>query len=182
MRKIQEILRLHFEQKLGQRQIARSANVSQSTVHEYLARMNAAGLRLPHAPNATPVWTVYTYDGSGRTISAASPDGSATTYAYQGNTVTVTDPAGKWKKFTMDAMGNLTSVLETDPTLGQVTTNYSYDMLNHLTNVSMPRGSTTQTRTFNYTSGTTVGAHLLSATNPENGIHVAVLLRADVHR
>ena len=47
MRKIHEILRLHFEQKLGQRQIARSANVSQSTVHEYLARMNAAGLRWP---------------------------------------------------------------------------------------------------------------------------------------
>jgi len=43
MRKIQEILRLHFEQKLGQRQIARSANVSQSTVHQYLARMKAAG-------------------------------------------------------------------------------------------------------------------------------------------
>ena len=47
MRKIHEILRLHFEQKLGQRQIARSANVSQSTVHDYLARMNAAGLRWP---------------------------------------------------------------------------------------------------------------------------------------
>src|SRR5687768_16116987 len=47
MRKIKEILRLHFEQNLGQRQIARSVNVSQSTVHEYLARMNAAGLRWP---------------------------------------------------------------------------------------------------------------------------------------
>jgi transposase len=47
MRKIKEILRLHFEQKLGQRQIARSANVSQSTVHEYLARMKAAGLDWP---------------------------------------------------------------------------------------------------------------------------------------
>jgi DNA-binding transcriptional regulator LsrR (DeoR family) len=42
MRKIQEVLRPHFEQTLGQRQIARSANVSQGTVHEYLARMNAA--------------------------------------------------------------------------------------------------------------------------------------------
>ena len=50
MRKIQEILRLHFEQKLGQRQIARSANLSQSTVHGYLARMNAAGLRWPLDP------------------------------------------------------------------------------------------------------------------------------------
>jgi DNA-binding transcriptional regulator LsrR (DeoR family) len=38
MRKIREILRLHWEQKLGQRQIARGASVSQSTVHEYLAR------------------------------------------------------------------------------------------------------------------------------------------------
>ena len=47
MRKIREILRLHFEQKLGQRQIARSVNTSQSTVHEYLARMKAAGLRWP---------------------------------------------------------------------------------------------------------------------------------------
>jgi transposase len=47
MRKIKEILRLHFEQKLGQRQIARSANVSQSTVHDYLARMKDAGLKWP---------------------------------------------------------------------------------------------------------------------------------------
>jgi transposase len=47
MRKIKEILRLHFEQKLGQRQIARSVNISQSTVHDYLARTKAAGLCWP---------------------------------------------------------------------------------------------------------------------------------------
>lgn len=47
MRKIKEILRLHFEQKLGQRQIARSVHTSQSTVHDYLARMKAAGLTWP---------------------------------------------------------------------------------------------------------------------------------------
>lgn len=33
----------------------------------------------------------------------------------------------------------------------------------------MPRGSNTQTRTFVYKTGTTVGGLLLSATNPENG-------------
>src|SRR5437588_4764144 len=70
----------------------------------------------------------------------------------------------------LDAMGNLTTVSETDPTLGPVTTAYTYDMLSHLTRVSMTRNGTPQTRTFNYTSGTTVGAHLLSATNPENGL------------
>lgn len=47
VRKIKEILRLHFEQKLGQRQIARSINTSQSTVHEHLARRKAAGLCWP---------------------------------------------------------------------------------------------------------------------------------------
>jgi len=38
---------LYFEWKLGQRQIARSANISQSTVHEYLTRFTAAGLSWP---------------------------------------------------------------------------------------------------------------------------------------
>ena len=36
MRKTREVLRLYFELKLRQRQIARSANVSQSTVRNHL--------------------------------------------------------------------------------------------------------------------------------------------------
>ena len=51
----------------------------------------------PYAPGATPVWTTYTYDGSGRTLTVTAPDGSVTRYAYAGNQTTVTDPAGKWK-------------------------------------------------------------------------------------
>ena len=47
MRKIHEVLRLHYDHKLGQRQAARSAAVSQSTVHEYLARFAASGLSWP---------------------------------------------------------------------------------------------------------------------------------------
>jgi len=122
----------------------------------------------PYAPNGTIYWTTYAYDGLGRTTKVTAPDGSVTQYAYQGNMVTATDPAGKWKKFTMDAFGNLTQVDETDPTLGAVSTYYTYDILNHLTQVRMPRGANTQYRTFDYTGGTsTVGALLLSATNPE---------------
>ncbi len=49
MRKTREVLRLYFELKLRQRQIARSANVSQSTVHEYVERFRAAGLKLAAA-------------------------------------------------------------------------------------------------------------------------------------
>jgi transposase len=47
MRKINEVLRLHFEQQLGQRQIGRAINTGQSTVHDYLARFAAAGLSWP---------------------------------------------------------------------------------------------------------------------------------------
>jgi RHS repeat-associated protein len=124
----------------------------------------------PYAPGGSDAWTTYTYDASGRTLSVALPDASTTSYIYQGNTVKVTDPASKWKTFTMDAFGNLTSVVEPDPSpLGNVTTSYTYDVLNHLTQVSMPRGTTTQTRTFSYNTGTTVTGFLQSATNPENG-------------
>src|SRR5438270_12412368 len=69
----------------------------------------------------------------------------------------------------MDAFGNLTQVIEWDPegTGTQYTTTYAYDMLDHLTTVTMPRPSGTQTRSFSY--GNPPGAFLLSATNPENG-------------
>ena len=50
MRKIREVLRLRFDHQLGQREIARSAVVSQSTVHEYMARFAASGLAWPVAP------------------------------------------------------------------------------------------------------------------------------------
>ena len=39
MRKIKEVLRLRFELGLGQRAIARACSISQSTVHEYLKRV-----------------------------------------------------------------------------------------------------------------------------------------------
>ena len=47
MRKTREVLRLYFDLKLGQRQVAHSANISQSTVHDYLERFTAAGLSWP---------------------------------------------------------------------------------------------------------------------------------------
>jgi len=128
----------------------------------------------PYAPGGSDAWTSYGYDASGRTLTVLLAEGSTTTYQYAGNWVSVTDAAGHWKSFNMDAFGNLTSVIEPDPTLGvNVATNYTYDVLSHLTQVSMPRGNTTQTRTFNYNlpspNNTTVTGFLQSATNPENG-------------
>jgi RHS repeat-associated protein len=114
-------------------------------------------------------WTTYTYDGIGRTLAVQQPDGaSTTTYVYTGNQTKVIDPAGKWKQFTNDVLGNLTTVVEPDPAnqpSGTLTTSYTYDWMGHVTQVTMPRGATTQTRTFVYDNA----GRLTSATNPENG-------------
>ena len=110
---------------------------------------------------ANIAWTSYVYDGLGRTVTETAPDGSVTGYVYQGNTTKITDPAGNWKRYTNDALGNLAMVEEPNPANGQVdnpatnfVTNYSYDLENHLTQVQMPRpnggGTYTQTRTFSY--------------------------------
>lgn len=101
-------------------------------------------------------------------MSVALPSGQGTTtYVYQGNATIVTDPAGKWKKFINDAFGNLVQVIEPEPAGGaDLNTYYTYDLLNHLTQVSMPRGTATQTRTFVYDSTT---QRLMSATHPESG-------------
>lgn len=122
----------------------------------------------PYAPGGAVYWTTYTYDALGRTVAVAHPDNSGTTtYTYQGNTVTVTDPAGKWKRYTTDAFGNLTRVTEPNPAGGaDHETYYAYDLLDHLTGVTMPRDGVTQTRTFTYDATT---QRLMSVTHPETG-------------
>jgi uncharacterized protein RhaS with RHS repeats len=56
-----------------------------------------------------------------------------------------TDPAGKWKSFTMDAMGNLTQVNEPNPAGGaDLVTTYTYNAANKLTQAAMTRGTATQ--------------------------------------
>ena len=71
----------------------------------------------PYAPpNSTPTATKYTYDALGRTVNVLLADAAShTTYVYQGNFTTITDPAGNWKQYASDALGNLVMVLEPDP-------------------------------------------------------------------
>ena len=128
--------------------------------------MKLRRVSMPYAPGGTPVWAAtYGYDGSGRTLTVTAADGSVTRYTYIANQTTVTDPAGKWKLSVTDGLGNLTQVQEPNPAGGaNLITNYTYDTMGHLTDVSMPRSTGTQTRHFVYT-----GSDMTSATNPENG-------------
>ena len=110
----------------------------------------------PYSPGGTDAWTSYTYDFLGRTLAVTLPDGASTTkYTYQGNWTTVADPAGKWKQYQSDVFGNVLNAVEPDPlaspvlttapstpstsVTGTLVTSYTYDALNHLVNVSMPR-------------------------------------------
>jgi RHS repeat-associated protein len=64
-------------------------------------------------------------------------------------------------------MGNLKQVNEPNPAQGaDYVTSYTYDLLSHLTQVSMPRPSGTQTRTFVYDP---TAQRLSSETHPESG-------------
>lgn len=127
----------------------------------------------PFNPNTeTPVFTTYTYGALGRITSVIQPANSgSTSYVYAGNIVTVTDPGGRWKKYTSDVFGNVTQVNEPNPAGGSdYITNYTYNQFDKLTMVSMPRTMPggyvfTQTRTFVYDPQ----QRLSSVTHPESG-------------
>ena len=51
MKKIREVLRLHYELKLSQRQISKSVFIAQSCVYEYLVRAKMANLTWPLPEN-----------------------------------------------------------------------------------------------------------------------------------
>jgi len=122
----------------------------------------------PYAPGGPVYWTTYSYDALGRTLTVTLPNNSGTTsYAYQGNQVTVTDAAGKWKKYTTNAMGELVQVTEPNPGGGaNLETYYTYTITGKLGQASMTRGSVTQVRTWNYDPAT---QRLTSVTHPESG-------------
>lgn len=103
----------------------------------------------PYAPGGTVYWTTYSYDALGRTVSVAHADGaSVTATSYAGNTVTTTDPAGKWKTVETDALGNSVKTTEPNPAGGaNLETTFTYNVLNQMTQAQMTRNSVTQTRT-----------------------------------
>jgi YD repeat-containing protein len=132
----------------------------------------------PYKPGNPVVWTTYTYDELGRAVTVTHPPNTGssgisgtTSYLYIANTVKFTDPAGRWKKYTMDGYGNLTRVDEPKPASGTYVTTYTYSEFNQLKTVSMNRDgyngntplSVNQTRTFAYDGN----QRLQSTTFPE---------------
>jgi RHS repeat-associated protein len=100
----------------------------------------------------------YTIDGSTPSETHGTVYGSAISVA---STMTINAIAYE-TGYTDSSVASATYTI-TPAALNYVTT-YTYDLMNHLTGVSMTRPTGTQTRTFVYS-----GNLLMSATNPENG-------------
>ena len=115
----------------------------------------------------TAVYTTKLYDGANRVLSVQAPDGSVTVSAYDGNSVTVTDPASVSRKTTTDSAGRLTGVVEYPCVSGGAcnpstyTTAYAYDLLDDLKTVTQ----SSLTRSFSYDWL----KRLVQSTNPESG-------------
>jgi RHS repeat-associated protein len=105
-------------------------------------------------------WTESRFDGLGRPLTTILPDTTQSTVSYSGNCSTATDPASKSRKSCSDGSGRMTKVYE-DPSSANYETDYTYNVLDALTQVS--QGS--QTRTYAYDGM----GRLTSSTTPESG-------------
>ena len=75
MRKVKDLLRMHFELGLSNRQIASSLNISPATVWDALARAKAAGLSWPLDPNQDDAWLeIKIYQTQPGAIAKVAPD------------------------------------------------------------------------------------------------------------
>lgn len=91
------------------------------------------------------LFTNYTYDPLGRTLTTANAVGTAVN-AYSGWVTTTTDPNGDIKDYIQDAFGNLAQVVE-HGAASNATTTYMYDAANNLANITDALGNV---RTFTY--------------------------------
>jgi YD repeat-containing protein len=99
--------------------------------------------------------------------SITTPDTAVVSTSYSGNTVTVTDQAGKARKSVTDALGRLTDVYE-DPAGLNYQTSYLYDVLDNLVKVTQG----TQQRFFMYDSLN----RIIRTRNPEQRIRASLNL------
>ncbi|HEX6045429.1 MAG TPA: RHS repeat-associated core domain-containing protein, partial [Pyrinomonadaceae bacterium] len=134
--------------------------ISVQTQYDALGRAYKSSNPFRPWQSESAVWTTQAFDALGRVVSVTTPDSAAVSTAYSGNSVTVTDQAGKAKKTVTDALGRLVEVYE-DPNGLNYQTTYSYDVLDSL--VKVTQGS--QQRFFMYDSL----KRLIRARNPEQG-------------
>ncbi len=137
-----------------------NAYIATKQIYDVMGRVSQSSNPY-RAASESPVWTTLAYDALGRVVRVTSPDGAAVVTSYSGNSVSVSDQAGKRRKSETDALGRLVKVWE-DPSGMNYLTSHAYDALDNLTSVTQGQ----QTRTFVYDSL----KRLMRATSPESGV------------
>lgn len=140
--------------------------ISVETQYDALGRGHKVSNPYRQWQSEAVVWTTTAFDALGRVTSVTTPDSAVVVTSYDGNTVTVTDQAGKRRKSVTDALGRLTAVYEDPDVPGgpaelNYQTTYTYDVLDNL--VKVVQGS--QQRFFMYDSL----KRLIRTRNPEQG-------------
>ena len=144
---------------IAQRQYEGGSNyIVTKTEYDALGRPYKTSSPFRPWQSETPVWTTTAFDALGRVLTVTTPDNAVVGTSYSGNSVTVTDQAGKARKSVTDALGRLIEVYE-DPAGFNHQTSYLYDSLDNLVRVT--QGS--QQRFFMYDSL----KRLIRADNPE---------------
>ncbi|HYN85379.1 MAG TPA: discoidin domain-containing protein [Pyrinomonadaceae bacterium] len=142
------------------------------TQHDALGRVRRASNAYSSsgwssAVNPSGRWTTSEYDMLGRVVTVTTPDGAAARTTYSGNQTTTTDPEGRARRATTDALGRLTRLVE-DPAGLAHATDYTYDAVGNLRKVE--QGG--QARFFMYDS---LG-RLVRARQPEQTPHPSLAL------
>jgi YD repeat-containing protein len=142
-----------------------NAGASSETTYDVNGRVSC--VTNPHlsTPSSTDGSTcVISYDGLDRPLIQQQADGSTVVLAYNANSTTSTDEVGNSSTRTTDAFGHLTGVVEP----GGLTTNYSYNGLGNLINMTQHGNGTSDAprgRTFTYDWV----SHPITSTSPEAG-------------
>lgn len=90
-------------------------------------------------------WTTTAYDIIGRPTSLTTPDNAQSVIQYSNQITIVTDPKGRKRRSTVNALGQLKQIVEDPDNLNYVT-NYNYDNLGNL--IRIEQGA--QNRYFSY--------------------------------
>ncbi|HKQ03824.1 MAG TPA: RHS repeat-associated core domain-containing protein [Blastocatellia bacterium] len=117
-----------------------------NTTYDNMGRV--ASVSNPFPIDGSPsFWTNYSYDTIGRVTVVTLPDNQTVQTTYSGNSVIVTDQVSRKMERLSDGLGRLVTVNEQDSS-GNLTqaTNYSYDILDNLTQVNQAN----QLRSYRY--------------------------------
>jgi YD repeat-containing protein len=83
-----------------------------SVTYSYDKLWRTHQLSNPFSPGDPTVYMIFSYDALGRTTLKTPPSNGNVQYSYSGNSLVVTDPAGKMRKTYTDALGRLVQVDE----------------------------------------------------------------------